>query len=150
MTVKYGLRLWGEQDARAAIIAETKTWLGTPWRHQAAVQGAGVDCGKILIEIYAACGLIERPTVESYPRQWALHRDEERYLLVVEQYCHRVDSPGPGDLAVWRFGRTFSHGAIVVDWPSIIHADVAEGVVWADASCGRLSEREQRFYSIFG
>lgn len=29
---------------RAAIVAEARRWLGTPYRHQASVIGAGADC----------------------------------------------------------------------------------------------------------
>ncbi len=29
---------------RAALLTEARTWIGTPWHHQAAVKGAGCDC----------------------------------------------------------------------------------------------------------
>jgi cell wall-associated NlpC family hydrolase len=138
------------QDARQKIIAEAQTWLGTPWHHQAALKGCGVDCGQILMEVFADAGFVERVLIGQYSRQWMLHRDEEVYLGWVEQFAQRVDTPKPGDLAVWKNGRTYSHGAIVVAWPRIIHADVNEGVVWADASCGPLAGKPVLFYSIFG
>lgn len=136
---------------RLALVAEAKTWLKTPWHHEGKIKGAGVDCGQILIEIYVACGLIERPIVDSYPADWALHRGEERYLQVVERYCHLVDVPLPGDLVVYRQGKTFSHGGLVIEWPLIIHANVAEGVVYADGDNGELIKngRKRRFYSFF-
>ena len=136
-------------DKRNEIIAEAKCWLGAMWHHEACVPYLAADCGQILIDIYAKCGLIERPIVEAYPADWSLHRNEERYLAVVEQYAHQVEKPHPGDIAVWKVGRTFSHGAIVVDWPTIIHADTVDGVVYADALSGRLSDRQVRFYSVF-
>jgi len=136
---------------RQSLIDEAKTWLNTPWHHEGRIKGAGVDCGQILIEIYANCGLIERPAVDSYPRDWALHRSEERYLYVVEQYCHAVNSPGPGDIVVYRNGRSFSHGGIVVAWPLIIHAHTQLGVVYAEGDQGELVKngRDRRFYSFF-
>ena len=27
-----------------AIIAEARSWLGTPWHHQASLKGVGCDC----------------------------------------------------------------------------------------------------------
>ncbi|MGH6984585.1 MAG: hypothetical protein ACREEI_10205 [Stellaceae bacterium] len=39
----------------------------------------------------------------------------------------------PADIALWRFGRCFSHGAIVVDWPVVIHAYLGRGCVLEDA-----------------
>jgi len=139
------------QPIRQQIIAEAKTWLGTPWHHEAKIKGAGVDCGQFLIEIYAACGVIERPTVDSYPRDWALHRNEERYLAVVESYCQRVTAPEPGDIVVYKHGRSFSHGGIIISWPLIIHAQVGMGVVYAEGDQGDLVKngRERRFYSVF-
>lgn len=134
---------------RHEIIDEAKRWLGAQWHHEACARYQAADCGQILIDIYAQCGLIYRPIVEHYSRDWALHRDEERYLAIVEQYAHQVDCPKMGDIAVWRIGRSFSHGAIVVDWPQIIHADVHAGVVYAEADSGELSEKEVRFYSVF-
>ncbi|MDD5271077.1 MAG: hypothetical protein PHU14_00030 [Methylovulum sp.] len=141
-----------EAQQRQQIIDEATSWLGTPWHHAGKVKGAGVDCGQILIEIYAACGLIDRPAVDDYPRDWALHRDGERYLAVVERYCRPVAVPGPGDIVVYRQGRSFSHGGIVVGWPLIIHAQVGMGVVYAEGDQGDLVKqgRERRFYSYFG
>jgi cell wall-associated NlpC family hydrolase len=37
---------------REAVIAEARTWLGTPWHHQASLKGVGCDCigcGKALL-----------------------------------------------------------------------------------------------------
>lgn len=136
-------------DKRTEIVEEAKRWLGAKWHHNSCIPYIAADCGQILIDIYDKCGLITRPIVDDYPSDWSLHRDEERYLNTVEKYSHVVASPLPGDIAVWKVGRTFSHGAIVVDWPMIIHADTSEGVVYADASVGQLEARPVVFYSIF-
>ena len=42
-------------------------------------------------------------------------------------------APRPGDFVLWRFGHTFSHGAIVVAWPTIVHAYVGRPVETEDA-----------------
>lgn len=133
---------------RQRLVDEAMTWLSTPWHHAGAIKGVGVDCGQILLEIYANCGLIERPTITAYPADWAQHRDEERYLAVVEAYCRVVDTPEPGDIVVYRFGRSFSHGGLVVAWPTIIHAHVQQGVTLAIGDKGELA-REKRFFSYF-
>ena len=39
----------------------------------------------------------------------------------------------PADIVLWRFGRCFSHGAIVVDWPIVIHAYLGRGCMLEDA-----------------
>jgi cell wall-associated NlpC family hydrolase len=135
---------------RQRIINEAMSWLTTPWRHASAVKGAGVDCGRLLIEVYANCGLIDRYTPEYYPQDFALHSSDERFLANIERYTVRVDNAKKGDIAVYKFGRCFSHAAIVLDYPKIIHAKIGLGVLLDDATHSDLAGREVRFYSVFG
>lgn len=140
-----------EQEQRKAVVAEAHTWLRTPYHHKAAIKGAGVDCAMILVEVYHACGLIPRIDVGDYPPDWMMHRDEERYLGWVKKYCCEVETAQPGDIALYRVGRCFSHGAIVVDWPTIIHAYIRErNVQLADGRGGWLAGRIVKFYSLWG
>ena len=59
-----------------------------------------------------------------------------------------VETPEPGDMAVWKIGRAYAHGAIVVGWPLVIHAYQPEGrVVESDISLpSPLSENKDRRY----
>ena len=137
-------------EQRSAVVAEALTWLRTPYHPCARVKGHGVDCAQILIEVYAAAGLIERFDTGHYPQDWMLHRDEERYLGFISQHAHQVPVPQPGDIALYRFGRCVSHGAIVIDWPVIVHAYAPEGnVCLGDGMAGRLGPRLAGFFSIF-
>jgi cell wall-associated NlpC family hydrolase len=136
---------------RQQVIDEAMTWRGTPWHHAANIKGAGVDCGYFPLEVYAACGLILPSVVDAYPADWALHRDEERYLAVVERYCRPVDVPLPADIVVYQYGRSYSHGGIVIEWPRIIHAVMGSGVVLAAGDKGDLvaKGRSHLFFSYF-
>lgn len=133
---------------RQAIVAEACTWLRTPYHHMARVKGQGVDCAQILIAVYSACGVIADFDPGYYPSDWAMHRSEEIYLEGLFANAKEVDSPQPGDVAIWKFGRCFSHGAIVVDWPTGIHAYRRDGVVLADLTQGHLTDREVKFFSV--
>lgn len=135
---------------RQAIINEAMSWLRTAWRHASAVKGAGVDCGRLLIEVYANCGFIERYTPDYYPQDFALHSSDERFLRNIERYAHEVITPLAGDIAVWKYGRCFSHAGIVIEWPQIIHAKIDEGVLLDLGDQGELAGRAVRFYSVFG
>ncbi len=74
----------------------------------------------------------------------------ERYLEGLLRYAREIAGPPlPGDIALFRFGRTFSHGAIVVEWPRLIHAYWAIGVVWGDATLHPLKGRAVRFFTPF-
>jgi cell wall-associated NlpC family hydrolase len=137
---------------RQAVIAEARTWLGTPWHHEARVKGAGVDCAMLLAEVYERAGIIEHVEVGHYPMDWHLHRDIERIVEIVEQYAHPTTDPHAGDVVLFKFGRTFSHGGILVGENSeIIHAVRNVGVIldeWQRVDA--LSQREMVFYTTWG
>ena len=65
---------------RAAVVAEARSWIGTPYHHAADVKGHGVDCAMLLVRVYCDLGLIEPFDPRPYTRDWFLHRSEERYL----------------------------------------------------------------------
>lgn len=134
-------------EYRLAVLEAAKAWLGTPWHHMARVRGAGVDCAQLLMATYSDAGVIEPFEFEPYPEDWMLHRSEERLLHIVQRYADEVQQPQPGDVALFRFGHCHAHGAIVVEWPLIIHAyRVEREVVWGDASQGLLADRKVRFF----
>ncbi len=124
-----------EQKERAAVVAEAMTWIGTKYHHAARVKGAGVDCGQLPLAVFEAVGLIPPVDPGTYPHDWHMHQDEERYLAIVERFCDRLPDgaqPLPGDLALYRFGRCISHGAIVIEWPVVLHSHIEAGAVVLD------------------
>lgn len=143
-----------KQEHRDEIIKQAELWLGTRWHHNACRLGAGVDCGRFLIAVYVAAGLIEEFDVGQYAPDFMMHRAEERFLGWVMKHTDEVDVPQRGDVAMWKFGKCFAHGAIVIEWPRVIHSYRHEGkVTRSDASKGRLAfngahPREVRFFSI--
>ena len=135
---------------REAVIAEALTWIGTPFHHAARVKNAGVDCLMLLAEVYERAGIAGHVEPPFYVPDWHLHRDAERYMEGLLAYARPIDGPPlPGDIALFRFGRTFSHGAIVIQWPRLIHAYWAIGVVWGDATLHPLKGRPVRFFTPF-
>ncbi len=143
-------------ERRAAIVAEAESWIGTQFQPHARVKGAGVDCLHLLAEVYQRAGAIEAVAVPHYPPDWHLHRDAERFLDGLAGYAREIEGPPngpdplPGDIALFRYGRVFSHGAIVVAWPSLIHANfMAKAVTWGDAGLAPLQGREVRFFTVF-
>ncbi len=139
-----------EAEQRSAVVAEARTWLGTAYHSGARVKGAGVDCAQILIAVYSALGLIDDFDPGYYAPDFMMHRGEERYLGWVEKYARKVETPQPGDIALFKFGRCISHGAIVIAWPTIIHAFIREGgVCLSDGTQGDLTGRLAGFYSVW-
>lgn len=118
------------------LISEAITWLGTPYAHRQATKGAGADCGLFPLAVYRSLGLLNDTKMPDYSAQWFLHQDRELYLETVEALGARnVDgeTPQPGDFAVWKIGRTYSHGGIVIQWPVIVHALRPRSVMVANA-----------------
>lgn len=112
------------EPERHRILAEARSWLGTPWHHAQCAKGAGVDCAMLLCCVYHAVGLIPWIDPRPYPPDWHLHRDRERMLEVVERHARPVDDPNPGDVALYRYGRCASHSAIIENDEMLIHADI--------------------------
>ena len=109
---------------RAAVVAEARSWLGTPWQHQARAKGVGVDCGGLVIGIARALGLVpEAMDIGGYARQ----PDGESLLAHCDAWMQRLQgAPQPGDVLVMRFDTRPQHVAVVADYAhgglSIVHA----------------------------
>lgn len=131
-----------ELQERLAVRAEARTWLGTRYRNRMAVRGEGIDCAHLPLHSFIGAGLPCDYEVERYSSDWHLHRDEERYLSVVARYMwvegadQRTLSerwgefkPNTSDLLMWKVGLTFSHSALVTEWPYVIHASLPDRMV---------------------
>ncbi len=113
-----------EREERDRVVVEALSWMWTPFHHAARVKGekGGVDCATFLAEVYERAGIFVSE-VREYPPDWHLHRNEEWYMNEVLR--NNVEIPGPplpGDIVLFRVGGVYSHGAIVLDWPEVIHA----------------------------
>jgi len=142
----------GTPEIRQAIMDEAMSWLGTPYHHNARLKGVGVDCAQLPAAVYHAVGLI--PNLEpEYSPQWMLHRDEEKYLEWVRPYAREIgrEEVQTGDLVMWRFGRTYSHSAIVLNRPTIIHAmQRGRRVILGDMDRdAELLARPSLYFSLF-
>ena len=137
-------------NQRQRVVAEAETWLRTPYHHMGRIKGGGTDCLMLLAEVYEAAGVIRHVDVPFYPPDWNLHRDTERYLRGLMRYARGIGGPPQGgDVAVFKFGRCFAHGAIVISWPRLIHAWCDAGVVFADGGQPPLIGRQVRFFDPF-
>ena len=146
-------------EKRAEIVRAAKDWLGTPYHHMARVKKAGADCAMFPLAVYQECGVLpENFHLPQYSMQWHLHRSEEMYLKTIEPLTQEIPAdisgavgwrPSPADFVVFKFGRAFSHGAIVVEWPIIIHSYIPHGVLLGDAlRDGEMIGREVKFFEV--
>lgn len=113
-----------ETEQRERVVAEARSWLGTPYRNCADIKRVGVDCGMLIVRVFVDTGLCAPFDPRPYTPDWHLHRSEERYLGFVFDRCSEVSEPQPGDVIVYKYGRCYSHGGIVTrsNPLTIVHA----------------------------
>jgi NlpC/P60 family putative phage cell wall peptidase len=113
-------------DLRAAILAEARSWIGTPYRHQASLKGIGCDCLGLVRGVWRHCIGAEPETPPPYAADWAEARGQEaladaarRHLVAVD-----LDEIAAGDVLLfrWRDGCVAKHAAIASGDGTMIHA----------------------------
>lgn len=137
---------------RAAVVAETRSWLATPYHHHARIKGVGVDCAQILCAVFEAVGMVAPVDTGFYPVDWHLHHSAERYQGWLDRYGRNLaagEAPQPGDVALFKFGRCYSHGGIVVESDLLVHAYMGRGVILTRLSEDPLAGRLVKYWSLF-
>lgn len=136
---------------RQDVAAEALTWLKTPYHHHGRIKGVGVDCAMVLAEVFERSGVVAHVDAGFYPTDWHLHRSEELFEGWLERAgAHRVQTPAVGDVGLWRFGRTWSHGSIVVaDDLQMVHAYIGRGVILSRPDEEPLAGRPVQWWSVF-
>lgn len=142
-------------EQRAKVVAETETWIGTPYRGWSCVKGHGVDCGQLIYGVYHNVGLIPILTdlPKDYPLHIGLHRASTEYVDLVLRYFREIPEAEvqPGDVVVWRLtgSMSYCHGALVKSWPDyIIHA-YGDKVKGANAKYRlRLEKSDKLFFTL--
>lgn len=128
-----------EAEQRQRVIDEALSWQKTPHHNGARIKGIGCDCGQFPLAVYEAAGMIPPTATQRYSPQFHLHKDEEWYLKYCQQLGRELPEGSPilkGDFLIYKVGRVFSHGVIVVDWPSVIHSYAGVGVTLDHANTG--------------
>lgn len=139
-------------DPRVAdVLAEARTWLGTPYHHHGRIKGVGVDCAQYLACVFENAGLVPEVVTGFYPTDWHLHRSAEMFVAWLERYADPLPvgtTPQPADVALFRYGRTFSHGAIMTGPARCLHSYIGQGVIETPLDEYPLAGRVVQFWRI--
>lgn len=115
-----------EAKARVEIIQEALSWCGTPFVNCGDVKGpnGAIDCAMLLVRCYVDTGRLVGFDPRPYPPQWHLHNGEERFLgwIVDRLGALEIKTPRLGDVLVYKWGRCYAHGAILINSEEIVHA----------------------------
>jgi NlpC/P60 family putative phage cell wall peptidase len=144
-------------STRAQVVKEAHTWIGTPYHHHARIKGVGVDCVQLLCGVFEACGLVPHVDTGFYPVDWHLHRSEELFVKALGPHATQLQPAAPrapGDVFLFRYGRTFSHGAIYVGDDSdghglLVHSYIGRGVILSGFHEEPLAGRVFQHWSVF-
>lgn len=111
---------------RDEVLAEARTWLGTPFRHQGRCRGVGVDCIGLIVGVARGLGLAVRDRAD-YPRQPDGHSLEA--ALDGQLMRLRPGEIRPADVLLMRIRRMPQHVGILAENGVILHAHSAAGRV---------------------
>lgn len=148
-----------ETGIRKAIVWEALSWLGTPYHDHAGVKGVGVDCGFYPFRVYQAMGIIpmdaEPPPYS--PHQWLVRKggkvlEDTTFLDMVLKYSKREITEAevqPGDLVLFLLAKSWTHGAIVVEYPGyLLHPVQGRDVIGSGTNEGFFLRRPRRYFTF--
>lgn len=130
-----------DQDFGERIVQEARSWIGTPYCHQATTRGAGTDCLGLIRGVWRAQIGPEPLTPPAYSMDWSEPSGEELLMQAAGQcLCRKPDlALAVGNVILFRMrnGAVAKHLGIVsavAPAPKFIHAYTGYGVVESSLS----------------
>ena len=89
---------------RAAVLSTAKTWLDTPYQHQASMRGAGTDCLGLIRGIWRDLYGEEPEIPPAYTPDWAEQNARETLYEAAQRYLIPIPNQDAqaGDVLVFR------------------------------------------------
>ena len=123
-------------ETRTRILTAARGWIGTPYRHQGAVKGAGCDCLGLIRGVWREIWGQEPEAVPAYSMDWSEPQGEERLWAAACRHLKRSDGTemASGEVLLFRMraGSVAKHLGIVGETrqtPTFIHSYSGHGVV---------------------
>lgn len=119
------------------IVTIARSWIGTPYLHQASVKGVGADCLGLLRGVWReCCDGTEPEVIPAYTADWSEPQGEERLRDAAIRHLDPCDGAplASGQVLLFRMrtGAVAKHLGIlgqVCATPTFIHAYSGHGVV---------------------
>jgi cell wall-associated NlpC family hydrolase len=130
---------------RERLVAEARSWIGTPYVRKGMIKKVGCDCGTFMFAVYRSCGLIPDEEIGVFSDDWWANTTDEKYMKRILRHASKVAQAisyptleaRPGNIVLSRHSDhalALSHGGIVTRWPMLIHAVGDPGVEETDAT----------------
>lgn len=114
------------------IIAAARSWVGTPYRHQASLKGLGCDCLGLIRGIWREVYGREPEDAPAYTPDWAERLGRETLVEAAARHMKAISPTerNSGDLLLfrWRMGYPAKHAAILTAPRHMIHAHQSAAV----------------------
>ncbi len=119
-----------------AMVEVARTWIGTPYMHQAAAKGIGCDCLGLIRGVWRELYGDEPESVPAYTADWAEPQGEELLLAAASRHMRLVTDGAftLGEVLLFRMrdGAVAKHLGLFsgsVPHPKFIHAYTGHGVI---------------------
>ena len=120
----------------ALIVSTARTWIGTPYLHQASVRTAGADCLGLIRGVWREVISAEPETIPAYSQDWSEPSGREDLLVAAQRWLIQkaCTDEAPGDVLLFRMrssavAKHLGIAARVGESASFIHAYTGHGVV---------------------
>jgi NlpC/P60 family putative phage cell wall peptidase len=114
------------QACPAAVVAAARRWIGTPYRHQASLRGAGADCLGVVRGVWRELVGPEPEPLPPYARGWAEDGAGELMLDAARRWLVAAPDGGTtaGDVLLFRVagGAVARHCGIATGPDAMVHA----------------------------
>ncbi|MEQ9507073.1 MAG: peptidase P60 [Hyphomonas sp.] len=111
---------------REDLVREARSWIGTPYCHQASVKGAGCDCLGLVRGVWRAVLGPEPERAPPYTPDWAEALGEETLLHAARRHLREVPvgAAAPGAVLIFRMGMGVpaKHCGVMSAPGALIHA----------------------------
>lgn len=118
------------QSIKDKLIAEAKSWIGTPYKYAHAQKGQGTDCSGFIMTVVNDVAGIKLP----------------RNSAMQSEFCAEIKRKDlkPCDLVFFATGKStykISHVGMMIDNDNFIHASSSKGVVISKLSSNYYTSR---------
>lgn len=115
------------------IVTAARGWIGTPYRHQASLKGAGCDCLGLVRGVWRECIGPEPETAPPYAPDWAEAGGRETLAEAAGRWLRpiAIEAASGGDVVLfrWRDGVAAKHAGLLSGEGRFIHAYEGTAVV---------------------
>jgi NlpC/P60 family putative phage cell wall peptidase len=137
---------------REQVVNAARGWIGTPYRHQAALKGVGCDCLGLIVGVWRELGGKNVGSMPPYTSDWAEAMGRE---TLAEGLCGHLTEIEPsqaaaGDIVLfrWRAHLPAKHAGILSEENRMVHAQ--EGVSVSEVPLNDWWRRRMAYAYSFG